>query len=85
MRLDLNQSLEGFRADGFIVGDASQTLVDVGEKNKVPPQPIYLAMKSKAKASKSQAGPSNKPMMLPNSPPPGTGNMTLVMSVPDST
>lgn len=72
--LDLNQSLEGIREAGFSVEDASQTLAEIGKKNKVPPQRIYRAMKSKAGEVKSQAG---MPILLPESPPPGTGNMTL--------
>lgn len=72
--LDLNQGLGEIREAGFSVKEANQTLADIGKKNKVSPQRIFLAMKSKAGEVKSQDG---KPILLPESPPPGTGNMTL--------
>ena len=75
--LDLHQSMEQIKAAGFIVENASQTLADIGKKNNVPPQQIYLTMKPKAKESTTPVIPTEKANKLPDSPPPGTGNMTL--------
>lgn len=75
--LDLHQSVEQLKAAGFIVEDASQTLADISKKNNVPPQQIYLTMKPKAGESTTTVIPAGKAIKLPDSPPPGTGNMTL--------
>lgn len=75
--LDPYQSMEQIKAAGFIVEDESQTLADISKKNRVPPQQIYLAMKPKAGASNVPVIPAGKAIKLPDSPPPGTGNMTL--------
>ncbi len=75
--LDLDQSLERIKSAGFAVKDGSQTLIELSKINNVPPQQLYLVMKPKADPSKSQAVIVGKAVQLPDSPPPGTGNMTL--------
>ena len=73
--IDLALGMEKIRAAGFRVRDENQTLADIARENQVPPQEIYLAMKpEKSEARVVKAG---NAVLLPDSPPPGTGNMTL--------
>ena len=75
--LDLDQSLERIKSAGFAVKDGNQTLIEISKINNVPPQQVYLAMKPKGKDPKSPVVSAGKAIQLPESPPPGTGNMTL--------
>ena len=75
--LDLDQSLERIKSEGFAVKDGNQTLIEISKINNVPPQQVYLAMKPKDKDSKRQIVSAGNTIQLPESPPPGTGNMTL--------
>ncbi len=75
--LDLNLSMERIKAAGFTVESANQTLADISKKNHVPPQQIYISMKPRAGESKTKVIPAGKAVKLPDSPPPGTGIMTL--------
>ena len=74
--LDLDQSLERIRSAGFDVTDGNQTLISISKINNIPPQQIYLVMKPKVEDA-NQVVSVGKVIQLPDSPPPGTGNMTL--------
>ena len=74
MKLDLAKSMELLDRAGYAVEDGNMTLDAIGRRYKVPPQLIYETIKPAelARASKP-AGSSG----LPESPPPGTGRLTL--------
>ena len=77
MGIDLEKGIEKLRTAGFMVEDGNQTLADIGKKNHVPPQQIYLVMKPVSIDPRKASVAAGKSAALPESPLPGTGNMTL--------
>lgn len=77
MGLDLAGSMEQLKTAGLAVEGPEQTLIDISKKNGVPPQQIFSAMKAGAGDSASRTITADKIIKLPDSPPPGTGNVTL--------
>lgn len=75
--LDLSQSMERIKAAGLAIEGENQTLLDISKSNNVPPNYIYLTMKPRPEDAGTRVLPAGKAVKLPNSPPPGTGNMTL--------
>lgn len=75
--LDLNLSMERIKAAGLAIEGENQTLLDISKSNNVPPNYIYLTMKPKPEDTATQVVPAGKAVKLPDSPSPGTGNMTL--------
>ncbi len=71
---DLNQSMERIKAAGLALKGENQTLLDISKSNNLPPNFIYLVMKPGPEDAVVSAG---QAVDLPDSPPPGTGNMTL--------
>jgi hypothetical protein len=69
--LDPQQSVQQLQAAGYRADSVEQTLAELGRINRVPPQQLYQAMQPEPVQS---SGPS---VQLPESPPPGTGNLTL--------
>ncbi len=73
MGLDLEKSMALLDKAGYPAENANLTLADLGRLYNVPPQKIYQAIATVADAKEdNRAVPG-----LPDSPPPGTGNMTL--------
>ena len=74
LNLDLAKSMELFHQAGYTVEDSSVTLQNIGKQYGVPPQQIYDAIKhATIVSSQTSVGKS----IIPDSPPPGTGNLTL--------
>jgi len=75
MELDLEESLRRLNKSGFTAENGDVTLADLARRYNVPPQQLYQAIKGaaviKEKASIGMAG------AIPDSAPPGTGNLTL--------
>jgi hypothetical protein len=74
MNLDLTQSMYLLKKAGYPVEDDTITLQAVGKRYKIPPQQIYNTIKPASTVSDTVSG--NK-ITIPESPPPGTGNLTL--------
>ena len=74
MNLDLAKSIELLDKAGYAVEDGDITLETIGRRYRIPPQLIYETIKPAATFS-AQAGESSG--RLPQSAPPGTGNLTL--------
>jgi hypothetical protein len=74
MNLDLTKSMYLLKEAGYPVGDSTITLKAIGKRYKVPPQQIYKTIKPASTVSGKESG--NK-IAVPESPPPGTGNLTL--------
>jgi hypothetical protein len=74
MGIDLKESMKRLKEAGYTVGGETQNLSDIGKQNKVSPQQIYLTIKPMDSKSVVRSGKAEK---LPDSPPVGTGNMTL--------
>ncbi len=72
--IDLQQALSQLKERGYTASSENETLLEISKLNKVSPQQIYLAIKSDSQPSVVKVG---KAMKLPDSPPAGTGNMTL--------
>lgn len=72
--LDLNRSMALLRQAGYAVENPETTLAQVSRQYGVPPQTLYRAMQPTATADKK---PEHTAAALPESPPPGTGNLTL--------
>ncbi len=77
MNLDLNKSMEQLERAGFSAISEDSTLAALGQQYGVPPQQIYLAIKDAVKASSKSNQPETVDLAIPDSPPPGTGNLTL--------
>ena len=75
-RMDMNakESIALLEKAGFNVPDENTTLKEIARINQVSPQKIYLTMKQTGKKPNQSIG---KTRELPNSPEPGTGNLTL--------
>ena len=74
MNLDLEKSMELLNKAGYAVEDSQATLEAIGRDYGVPPQAVYEIIKP---ASIGDENGSGQNTMLPDSPPPGTGNLTL--------
>lgn len=73
MGLDLEKSMTLLDEAGYAAENPDLTLADLGRHYNVPPQKIYRAIAPVADAKEiARAVPG-----LPDSPPPGTGNLTL--------
>ena len=75
MGIDLKESMKLLQEAGFTVEGETQTLSAIGKLNSISPQQIYLTIKPSD--SKKSATYSVVAKKLPDSPPTGTGNMTL--------
>ena len=73
MKLDLTMSMKLLEKAGYAVEDSNMTLATIGRRYHIPPQLVYETIKpaeiATAKKSDSKG--------LPESPPPGTGKLTL--------
>jgi hypothetical protein len=74
MNLDLAQSMKLLNEAGYPVNDSATTLQAIGKQYDVPPQLIFDTIKP---ASVVFGRESAGKITLPESPPPGTGNLTL--------
>jgi len=74
MNLDLTKSIELLNGAGYRVETSETTLESISRQYKIPPQHIYNTIKS---ASMNTSYHSESSALLPDSPPPGTGNLTL--------
>jgi len=74
MNLDLEQSMDLLGKAGYAVEDSETTLESIGRQYGLPPQAIYEVIKPAAMKDESSDG---QTALLPDSPPPGTGNLTL--------
>ena len=73
MNLDLKQSMGLLEKAGYAVEDSGTTLAAIGRQYDVPPKAIYEIIKPAA--MKEDSG--GQSALLPDSPPTGTGNLTL--------
>jgi hypothetical protein len=74
LNLDLAKSVDLLNEAGYQVDDSMVTLQAIGKQYSVSPQLIYDTIKSASSVSSRESG---EKMTLPNSPPPGTGTLTL--------
>lgn len=74
MDLDLEKSLKLLNQAGYAVTDSAMTLKTIGEQNDLPPQQVYEIIKP---AVIKTAEMSKNATILPESPQPGTGRLTL--------
>jgi hypothetical protein len=74
MDIDLKEWILLLEKAGYKVESENQILKEVAKNNMVPPQQIYLVMTDSSDSTSMSDG---KSMMLPQAPPPGTGNITL--------
>ena len=74
MNLDLGMSMELLNKAGYSVKDSDVTLEAIGKAYGIPPQAVYETIKPASIEEEAISGPS---AVLPDSPPPGTGNLTL--------
>jgi hypothetical protein len=72
--LDLQKSMDLLNEAGYPVDDSMITLQAIGKKYHVPPQLIYETIKPASIVSDQGSGGI---ITLPESPPPGTGKLTL--------
>jgi len=73
MKLDLAKSVELLDKAGYAVEDGNITLATIGRQYNIPPQLVYETIKPAAIATANKSDSNN----LPESPPPGTGKLTL--------
>jgi hypothetical protein len=73
MKLDLNRSIELLDKAGYAVEDGNITLAAIGRRYNIPPQLVYETIKSAKIVSANKSDTKR----LPESPIPGTGNLTL--------
>jgi Domain of unknown function (DUF4405) len=74
MGLDLKSGMALLKEAGYEVDNAAQTLKIIAKNNGVSPQQIYLVMRRGSDKSSVFSGKAQK---LPDTPAPGTGNITL--------
>jgi len=74
MNLNLSKSMVLLSNAGYSVEDSSVTLQTIAKQNDVPPQRIYETIKPAAIVSESK---SKNDITMPETPAPGTGNLTL--------
>jgi hypothetical protein len=73
MKLDLAKSMELLDKAGYAVEDGNITLATIGRQYRIPPQLVYETIKSAQITTAKKSDNIN----LPESPIPGTGNLTL--------
>lgn len=74
MEVDLPTALQRLQEAGYPPKDEMQTLKELGEEYGISPQQVYLTIKPEAGTSAVRSG---EVVEIPDSPPPGTGNLTL--------
>jgi hypothetical protein len=74
MNLDLEKSMELLNQAGYRVEDSAVTLAAIARRHNIPPQLVYEAMKSAATIPDPR---SEADGVLPESPQPGIGKLTL--------
>jgi hypothetical protein len=74
LNLDLTESMQLLNQTGYPVEDSMITLQTIGKRYNIPPQQIYETIKPALIVSEKDS--ANK-IALPESPPLGTGNLTL--------
>lgn len=74
MNLDLAKSMELLDKAGYTAEDVDMTLETIGRRYHIPPQRIYETIKPAAINTAKQ---SEGETRLPETPQPGTGNLTL--------
>ena len=74
LNLDLAKSMELLHQAGYPVKESSVTLQTIGKQYGVPPQQIYDTIKHATNVSSQTSEEKSK---IPDSPPPGTGNLTF--------
>jgi hypothetical protein len=74
MGIDLRESMKLLKEAGYTVGEEKETLSDIAKQNKVSPQQIYLTIQPLDRKPVVRLGKAEK---LPDSPPVGTGKLTL--------
>jgi hypothetical protein len=74
MNLDLSKSITLLDEAGYPIEDSSVTLQAIGKRYRIAPQQVFDAIKAASIVAGQASG--EKPD-LPESPPPGTGNLTL--------
>jgi hypothetical protein len=74
MGLDLKESMSLLKEAEFTIEGETQTLSAISKINNISPQQIYLTIKPSENKSAVYSGKEKK---LPDSPPAGTGNLTL--------
>jgi hypothetical protein len=79
MNLDLAQSIKLLEQAGYAAKDENVTIAALGKLYGVAPQQIYLTIKD-AENKPSKVGENGTDQLtIPDSPPPGTGNLTLAV------
>ena len=73
MKLDLAGSMELLEKAGYAAEDSNMTLAAIGSRYNIPPQIVYETIKPAAMATAKKSDGNG----LPESPPPGTGKLTL--------
>ena len=74
MNLDLTMSLELLDKAGYTVENSDITLEAIGRRYNIPPQRVYQTIQPAVIIAAQNFGDNNR---LPESPQPGTGNLTL--------
>lgn len=74
LNLDFNKSLTLLKEAGYPVEDGSATLQAIGKRYRIAPQQVYESIQAAEIVSGQE---SEENPVLPESPPPGTGNLTL--------
>ncbi len=74
MNLDLEKSLTLLTQAGYPVESGEMTLEKIARMYNVPPQKIYETIKAAQVIAEQQ---TEEKSLLPQSPPPGSGNLTL--------
>ena len=73
MKLDLAKSMKLLDQAGYAVEDSNMTLATIGRRYHIPPQLVYETIKPAEIATAKKSASKD----LPESPPPGTGKLTL--------
>jgi len=74
MNMDLDRSLQLLEKAGYAAEDGEVTLAALAQRYGIPPQQIFLAMKNAVKTTPQENAALGS---IPDSPPPGSGNLTL--------
>jgi hypothetical protein len=77
MDLDLARSIGLLEQVGYIAENENVTLAALGKQYGVTPQQIYLIIKDAKNGPTNNNGHQTDHVTIPDSPPPGTGNLTL--------
>jgi hypothetical protein len=77
MDFDLARSIELLEQVGYIAENENVTLAALGKQYGVTPQQIYLVIKDAKNGPTNNTGHQTDHFIIPDSPPPGTGNLTL--------